>query len=68
MTTETVTETVDLTALTEIEEKVVTGVHLADLMRRGSQRTQQAYGWGEGGEACALSASAIEARDLGILR
>jgi hypothetical protein len=72
MTAETITETapvtapdVDTTALAEIEERVVTSVSLGDLIRRGSASTIQADGWGSGGEACALSAAALEAKDLG---
>lgn len=60
--------TVDTTALSAIEEKVVTGVHLADLMRRGSEKTVQSTGWGYGGMACGLSAAALEAKDLGFLK
>lgn len=52
-----------LTALEQdlltIEEKVVTGYTLADAMREGSSVSDQAYGWGSGLNACALSAAAI---------
>lgn len=58
---------IDTTALALIEEKVITGVSLSDLIRRGSNRTQQAQGWGGGGEACALAAAGLEARDLGYI-
>ena len=75
MTVETITETttevlpeVDTTALAEIEEKVVTSVSLGDLIRRGSATTIQADGWGAGGEACALSAAALEAKGLGWIK
>ena len=52
--------------LAQIEEHVITNVHLADLLRRGAENTVQSVGWGHGGEACFLSASALAARDLGI--
>lgn len=72
MTAETITETapvtapdLDTTALAEIEERVITSVSLGDLIRRGSASTTQADGWGQGGEACALSAAALEAKGLG---
>ena len=64
-TTETVPE-IDTSVLHEIEEKVVTGVTLSDLIRKGSQDTMQATGWGEGLHACALSAAGIAAQDLGM--
>ena len=74
MTAEIVTETtpttapdIDTTALAEIEERVVTGISLGDLIRRGSASTVQADGWGRGGEACALAAAALEAKDLGYI-
>lgn len=50
-----------------IEENVLTRVHLSDLLRHGAQNTVQAQGWGTGGEACFLSASALAAQDLGYL-
>lgn len=75
MTAETITETttqavpeVDTQVLAEIEEKVVTSVSLGDLIRRGSATTIQADGWGSGGEACALSAAALEAKSLGWIK
>lgn len=74
MTAETVTTVtapttpdIDTSTLAEIEEQVVTGVSLGDLIRRGSTNTEQANGWGSGGEACALSAAALEAKDLGYI-
>lgn len=63
----TTTPDIDTSALAEIEEQVVTGISLGDLIRRGSTSTEQARGWGKGGEACALSAAALEAKDLGYL-
>jgi hypothetical protein len=58
---------VDTQALAEIEERVVANVSLGDLIRRGSETTEQASGWGYAGEACALSAAALQAKDLGWL-
>lgn len=40
----------------------------ADAIRRGSQHTTQAYGWGDGENACALHAAALDARALGYTR
>lgn len=69
ITTEATTTTpdIDTAALAEIEEQVVTGISLGDLIRRGSTTTIQADGWGSGGEACALSAAALEAKGLGYI-
>ena len=53
--------------LSRIEFDVVAGVTLADLIRKGSQDTEQAHGWGCGVYACALSAAALAAHDLGII-
>lgn len=53
--------------LAQIEETVLTRVHLSDLLRQGAVGTTQALGWGKGGEACFLSASALAARDLGYI-
>lgn len=53
--------------LAQIEENVLTNVHLADLLRRGAENTVQSVGWGQGAQACFLSASALAARDLGLI-
>lgn len=66
-TTTTAPADIDTSVLAQIEEQVVTGISLGDLIRRGSQNTEQARGWGNGGEACALSAAALEAKDLGYI-
>lgn len=58
-------ETKDL--LAGIEESVVTQVHIADLLRQGAEGTTQAVGWGQGEQACFLSASALAAKDLGYI-
>lgn len=54
--------------LSEIEEKVVTGYTLADAIREGSQTSSQAYDWGVGSSACALSAAAIAATARGYIK
>lgn len=41
---------------------------LADAIRRGSQHTKQATGWGTGEEACALHAAALDAVALGYIQ
>ena len=45
-----------------IEESVVTGYTLADAIREGSTVSDQAYDWGSGENACALSAACIAAQ------
>lgn len=55
------------TDLAGIEESVLTQVHISDLIRRGSETTTQANGWGQGETACALSAASLAARDLGYI-
>lgn len=66
--TEVSTTEIDTTTLHEIEEKVVANVHLADLIRRGSEKTVQASGWGYGSMACALAAAGLEAESLGFIK
>lgn len=41
---------------------------LADAIRRGSQHTEQAHGWGTGEQACALHAAALDAKALGYIK
>lgn len=53
--------------LASIEERVVTGIHLSDLIRIGSSRTVQTDGWGDGNRACALSAAALGAVAMEVL-
>jgi hypothetical protein len=70
MSIETITTPdVDETALSQIEERVLTSVTLADLIRNGSKNTEQSVGWGNefAGSACALSAASIEAARAGII-
>lgn len=66
ITTETVPD-IDTDVLHEIEEKVVTGVTLADLIRKGAQDSKHSVGWGSAGSACALGAAGRAAKDLGII-
>lgn len=55
-------------AINEIGMEVFTkGATLADLIREGSTVTDKAYGWGNGENACALSAAVIAARSRGLL-
>lgn len=51
-----------------IEENVVTNYTLADAIREGSQVTEQAYNWGNGETACALSAAYLAARARGYAK
>ena len=51
--------------LSEIEEKV-NSYSLADAIREGSKTSKQAYNWGSGHEACALSAAVISIKARGL--
>lgn len=54
--------------LSEIDMRVQTeGITLATLIREGSTVSKQAYAWGDGETACALSAAVISARARGLL-
>lgn len=48
--------------LGEIELNVIGNYSLADAIREGSHVTTQAHTWGDGDNACALSAAVIAAR------
>lgn len=57
-----------LDELSEIELKVYTeGPTLASLIRCGTRVTAQARNWGDGDNACTLSAAFLAARTLGIV-
>lgn len=59
-------ETVEV--LKEIDMKVQTqGYTLADAIREGSTVSKQAYNWGNGESACALSAAVMAARARGLM-
>jgi hypothetical protein len=49
-------------ALGEIEMDVVTNYTLADAIREGSTVTTQAHEWGDGANACAMTAAVVAAR------
>ena len=53
--------------LAQIEEDVTTNVTVADLIRRGASLTVHYDGWGQGEQACALSAAAMSAKALGFI-
>jgi hypothetical protein len=53
--------------LREIEIGVLTGYTLADAIREGCKVSDQAYTWGDGDTACALSAAVIAAKTRGYL-
>jgi hypothetical protein len=53
--------------LTQIEEDVILKTTVADLIRMGAPHTVQANGWGQGEQACALSAAALAAQALGFI-
>lgn len=51
----------------EIGLRVLTGYTLADAIREGSKVTDQAYNWGDGATACALSAGYLAAKARGLI-
>lgn len=51
--------------LGEIEMDVLTSYTLADAIREGAGVSKQAYGWGNGDNACALTAAVIAAKARG---
>lgn len=54
--------------LGEIELGVITeGYTLADAIREGSQVSSQAYNWGNGDSACALTAAFVAAKSRGYV-
>ena len=68
MTTATIDTTIDhlRQTLGEIELEVLTSYTLADAIREGSSVTdQKTGGWGDGKNACALTAAYIAAKARG---
>lgn len=53
--------------LGEIELNVLTNYTLADAIREGSTVSDQAIGWGEGENACALHAAVIACKARGYM-
>lgn len=53
--------------LGEIELDVMTGFTLADAIREGSTVSEQAYDWGTGETACALTAGFLSAKARGYV-
>jgi hypothetical protein len=53
--------------LGEIEMDVLTSYTLADAIREGSTVTTQAYNWGDGETACALTATVVAAKARGYV-
>lgn len=51
----------------EIGMSVYTGYTLADAIREGSSVSEQAYDWGDGVRACALTAAVIAAKARGYV-
>lgn len=54
--------------LGEIEMNVTTSYTLADAIREGSTVSEQAYNWGNGETACALTAAVIAAKARGYIQ
>lgn len=63
----TTTEQTVIDQLKALELETMTSYTLADAIREGSSVTSQAYGWGAGETACALSAARLAARARGYL-
>ncbi len=55
-------------AIDEIGMSVYTGYTLADAIREGSSVSKQAYDWGNGETACALTAAVISASARGYVK
>lgn len=51
-----------------IEENVITNYTLADAIREGTKVTTQAYSWGTGDTACALTSAVIAAKARGYAK
>lgn len=54
--------------LAKIEEKVVLGTTLSDVMRLGATTTTEYRNWGSGTNACAMSAAAVGLAALGYTK
>jgi hypothetical protein len=52
---------------TEVKELDRMNYRLSDAIREGSSVTEQANGWGQGEQACALHAGVIAAKARGFL-
>ena len=53
--------------INEIGMDVATSYTLADAIREGSSVSEQAYNWGDGESACALTAGLIAAKARGYV-
>lgn len=53
--------------INKIGMEVLTGYTLADAIREGSTVSDQAYAWGNGDTACALTAGVIAAKARGFI-
>ena len=60
-------ELVALRAELEQVEAAATTYTLADAIREGCQVTEQAFSWGDGATACAMSSAVIAAKSRGLL-
>jgi hypothetical protein len=58
-------ETISAQEARELERSVT--LTFGDLIREGSQSTTQAFGWGNGETACAVSAAYLAAKSRGLL-
>lgn len=68
MTTK-VDEKVDaIKAMIEIEDIKRMNFRLSDAIREGSKVSDQAYDWGDGENACALSAAVMSAKARGYMQ
>ncbi len=62
---EKIEELKNLQELGEIELNVLGNYTIADAIREGSMVTTQAFNWGTGENACAMSAAVLAARARG---
>lgn len=66
-TQEKVDELKGIIDATEIADLNRMNYRLSDAIREGSSVTEQAHGWGDGYEACAMHAAVISAKARGYM-
>lgn len=66
-TEEKVEELKGILEATEVKELERLNYRLSDAIREGSTVSEQAYGWGNGETACALTAAVLAAKARGYM-
>lgn len=66
-TDEKVDELKGILDATEVKELDRLNFRLSDAIREGASVTEQAFGWGDGDNACALHGAVISARARGYM-